>query len=628
MKNPAADFMPENDGNAATGYAMLVELAPGIHPAAHAAVVSSFQQYQQVLRAHGMKYAVVEIVSKTVIQDVILQQVAADLIHGEIAGLPIALLLMILVFGGILAAGLPLAGALTAIGIAMGLIWSITFVTNVDSFVLNILSITGLALSIDYGLLVVSRYREIIQGKLGQIAFTPAELKQRKTQIMPLIRDAVSETVLTAGRTVSFSAITIAVSIAGLFLIKAPMIQIIGTGGVLVTLFAVLTAVTLVPACIVLLGIRLLQPSPLSRIPGISFLFRHLGDASEKRGIFSALAAWVHARPWRVLIAVTAILMISAMPIKDLRMRSNFVEYVPQDTPVAAAMEEIKTHYPLFQTPDITIYAETTSANTSDLIAEIQEMDHVQRVSEPNNFDSGVNISIYTDAADAVGKEVTDLVHQIRALDLGFPVYVGGSAAMQLDFTQAIIAGAPAAAIVIISAVFVLLFLLTGSLIVPLKALLINTLSLVSSTGIALFIFENGLFGMPVSHGLETFVVACAAAFGFGLAMDYEVFLIARIKEYWDLGMSNDAAVERGLQQSGRIITAAAAIIIAVFIGFSLGELMPVKQIGVVLAVIVFVDATLVRMLLVPSLMTLMGKWNWWAPKPLLKFYEKFKLVH
>ncbi|XCB30050.1 MMPL family transporter [Arcanobacterium hippocoleae] len=177
-------------------------------------------------------------------------------------------------------------------------------------------------------------------------------------------------------------------------------------------------------------------------------------------------------------------------------------------------------------------------------------------------------------------------------------------------------------------AVLLLLFLLTGSIVVPLKALIINTLSLVSSMGITVFIFQHGLFGMPVSQGLETFVVACAAAFGFGLAMDYEVFLIARIKEYWDAGMDNDSAVEHGLQQSGRIITAAAAIIIAVFIGFSFGNLLPIKQIGVALAVIVFVDATLVRMLLVPALMTLMGRWNWWAPKPLLKFYEKFKIVH
>ena len=133
---------------------------------------------------------------------------------------------------------------------------------------------------------------------------------------------------------------------------------------------------------------------------------------------------------------------------------------------------------------------------------------------------------------------------------------------------------------------------------------------------------------MPATHGLETFIVACMVAFGFGLAMDYEVFLLARIKEYWDLGYSNDEAVERGLQRSGRIITSAAAIIIAVFIGFIAGDMIAIKQIGVALAITVVTDATLVRMLLVPATMTVLGKWNWWAPKPLMWFYERFKIVH
>jgi RND superfamily putative drug exporter len=161
-----------------------------------------------------------------------------------------------------------------------------------------------------------------------------------------------------------------------------------------------------------------------------------------------------------------------------------------------------------------------------------------------------------------------------------------------------------------------------------LKALIINSASLLASLGATVWVFQNGYLGMPKQLGLETFIVACGVCFGFGLAMDYEVFLLARIKEYWDKGCSNDQAVELGLQRSGRIITSAAAIIIAVFIGFTFGDMIAIKQIGVMLAITVGLDATLVRLLLVPATMTVLGKWNWWDPKPLRKLYQKIGIIH
>ena len=162
---------------------------------------------------------------------------------------------------------------------------------------------------------------------------------------------------------------------------------------------------------------------------------------------------------------------------------------------------------------------------------------------------------------------------------------------------------------------------MTGSLVVPLKALIINSLSLIASLGITSWLFEHGHLGLPQTPGLQTFIVACLMAFGFGLVMDYEVFLLARITEYWEDGHDNDEAVARGLQRSGRIITSAAAIIIAVFLGFVSGEMISIKEIGVGLAIMVAVDATLVRLLLVPATMTVLGRWNWWAPGPLVRLY-------
>ncbi|XCB30051.1 MMPL family transporter [Arcanobacterium hippocoleae] len=248
---------------------------------------------------------------------------------------------------------------------------------------------------------------------------------------------------MTAGRTVSFSAITIAVAIAGLFMIKAPMIQMIAVGGVIVTLFAVFTAATFVPALIVLLGSRLLKPSPLEKIPGFAFLFQHLGDASTKRGVFSKLASWVHARPWRVLIVITVLLVCVTLPVKGLQLRSNFIEYVPENSPVSQAMEKVNSEYPAFQTPDILIYAETQADEVQDLITDIKKHDEITDVFTSADKNDGTMISIFTNAKDSVGKEVTRLVEDLRTQEPGYPIHVGGAAAMQLDFSHALYTGAP-----------------------------------------------------------------------------------------------------------------------------------------------------------------------------------------
>jgi len=205
---------------------------------------------------------------------------------------------------------------------------------------------------------------------------------------------------------------------------------------------------------------------------------------------------------------------------------------------------------------------------------------------------------------------------------------VGGVATLLKHFIDSIVTSAPLAMTIMVSAVMVLLFLMTGSLIVPLNTLVINSLSLIASFGAISWIYTHGYFGMPNLLGIETFIAACAVAFGFSLAMDYEVFLLARIKEAWDTGVSNDQAVELGLQRSGRIITSAAAIIVAVFVGFTFGNMVAIKQIGVALAIIVVTDATLVRLLLVPATMTILGKWNWWAPPPLRWLHSKLGFLH
>ncbi|MBM9433399.1 MMPL family transporter [Flaviflexus equikiangi] len=623
------------------GFVVLVQLKDsldaGAGTSAHDIVVSELELTTAELQGID---AGIETFSQSVIlaTNAIIDQVQVDLVTGESVGLPIALFIMIIVFGGLLAAGLPLIGALSTIAVGMGAIWLLAQATAVDSFVLNIISIIGLGLSIDYGLLIVSRYREEIQELLPTIGFEadgsdiPKSLSdQQEAELKRVRMSAVETTVATAGRTVFFSALTIAVSIAALLVMDAQILQMIALGGVFTVLLAVIASISLIPALIMALGNRLLRPSVLTRVPLLRGVAKGVGDSATDHGFFSRLARFVHNRPWPILIAVTALLLVMTIPVSGMHLRSSYDEYVPVDSEVGQGIDIIDNEYPSLRTPEVQILADAPAADTeaSAFVSALEDAypDALITVSPVGDgAQSLIGIDLPID--DPVGPEMEGIVSDIRAMDSDVEFWVGGSAALQVDFNDSLARGLPLALTIIVIAVFVLLFLMTGSLMVPLKAILLNGLSLLASLGLTIWIFENGYLGFNPVAGLEAYVVAIALAFGFGLAMDYEVFLLARIKEYWDAGYSNDEAVERGLQRSGRIITSAAAIIIAVFVGFVFGDLIMIKQIGVALAIIVALDATLVRMLLVPATMTLLGRWNWWAPKPLVKLHERFGIKH
>ncbi len=560
------------------------------------------------------------------------EQVQSDLFKGESLGLPVAALLMLIVFGGAIAAGLPLVGAVSAIAVGMGVLWVSTWVTTIDAFILNVVSIIGLSLSIDYGLLVVSRFRE--EG-YSRLEATPAELipSDRKAYRRRIVVPAVRKTVASAGRTVFFSAITIAMALGGIFLIKIHMLRTIAWGGILIALLAVLAAMTLIPALLTIFGDKLLKPSPLTKVPGLGQLMRAVGDSSSDHGIFSKIARWVQKRPWSVMIAVLIILVAMASPVRDLQMRNNLTDNIPATSDAGIVYDTIQNDFPDLATPAIQAVADAPqdSETVDSFVTKIESLRDVEGVTVEDlpDHDGMTLINVQIAAEDQSGVEVTNLVKEIRSLVTDdAQIWVGGSAANQLDFSNAVFSDAPWALLFVAIAVMILLFLMTGSVIVPLKAIIINSLSIVASLGITVAIFENGWLGVPASPGLQTFIVVCMIAFGFGLSMDYEVFLLARIKEFWDAGESNDHAVALGLQRSGRIITSAAAIVIAVFIGFAMGDMLAIKHIGVGLAVMVAVDATMTRMLLVPATMTVLGKWNWWAPKPLAKLYKKVGLHH
>ncbi|MCL1840992.1 MAG: MMPL family transporter [Propionibacteriaceae bacterium] len=571
-------------------------------------------------------------VSTMAIGNAIVDQVQGDLVIGEAVSLPVALVLLLIVFGGVVAAGLPLVGAIISIVVGLGAVWGLTFATTVDSFILNIISIIGLALSIDYGLLVVSRYREELAAGLDAAGLpTDGSSRLERDQARTIVGEAVQRTVATAGRTVTFSAVTIACAMAALLTMHTNMMQTISVAGMVVTLLAVLLAITVVPALIMIANRVLINPSVLTRIPGVRVITRAVGDSASDTGIFSRLARRVHAHPWVIVVCVLAVLAIMASPISALTMRTAFTDYMPEGNAVTQAYNTIQDDYPAAQAASIVVVADAPAAQTTALYQHLQSLPGQDFISPPaalpDDPDRSV-INVHIADSNQVSQAITDQVTALRSYDAGYPIMVGGPAAMQHDFIQSVIDNGPVALVIMVCAVMVLLFLMTGSLIIPIKALIINSLSLLASLGATSAIFMHGWFGMPQVLGMETFIVVCAICFGFGLAMDYEVFLLARIKEAWDVGLPNDLAVERGLQRSGRIITSAAAIIVAVFIGFTFGRMTAIKEVGVALAITVITDATLVRMLLVPATMTILGRWNWWAPGPLRKLYGHLKIIH
>ncbi|MCI7457811.1 MMPL family transporter [Actinomyces urogenitalis] len=564
------------------------------------------------------------------------QQVESDLVRGEMIALPVTLVVMVLVFGGFLAAGMPVLGALSSIAGSFGVLWIASTLVDLQSFVVNIVTVIGLGLSIDYALLITSRYRE----ELAQPAQVPQESagagqarrNRRRSRRSGPVAQALTTTITTAGRTVLFSGLTVAVSLFSLLLMGTDVLRSIAVASIAVVLIAVAAALTLVPAVLVLAGERLARPSPLGRLPVLGTLQRHLGDVTRQEGFFSRLARAVHRVPWLVLAACLLILVALALPVRGMHLLTSTTELLPSSSPQRTYLTVLQEDYPATQQQDATLIIAATGQEVTtfinDQVATAPGVDSVLQ-----SATAGQYTVVYLDlAGDGTQASSERAVQAVRDLAAPADTWVTGQAASQLDFRSAVLDGLPWVVAVIALATFVLLFLMTGSVLVPLKALVINALSLAASIGVLVWVFQEGhltsLLGFTPIGGVEAYVVVTAVGVGFGLAMDYEVFILARIKEYWDAGCDNDTAVERGLQHSGRIVTSAALIMVLVFLGFVGGDLLIIKQVGLALAVIVALDATLVRMLLVPATMTLLGRWNWWAPQPMRRLYERYGIRH
>ncbi len=535
--------------------------------------------------------------------------VSADLARAELIAFPIIFLLSLWVFRGVVAALLPsLMGVLVILGgfFAVG---AMNAVTPLSVYALNLVIGLSLGLAIDYSLLIVSRYREEIAASGPGV-------------------EALTRTLRTAGRSVVFSAVTVAAALAGLMIFPQPFLFSMGLGGVMVALIAAIAAVVVLPAVLALLGTRVNALAPRRWRAQTAAADRELTS-----GFWVVLSRAVMRRP-AIVAAVTAVaLVVVALPAFGIQFTSIDARSLPTQVDARVVDDTIAVDFPenranpIFLTVEAPADDPATQTALARYAATLSDLPGAAIVAPPVAVGGDVwRIDLYTDA-DPLSGDAQALVEAVRAGDAPFPVLVGGLTASFVDQQESIAAHLPWAVLVISLTTIIALFLMTGSVVLPIKAVIMNLLTLGATLGILVWIFQDGrlegLLGYQSVGALDITSPLLLGAMAFGLSTDYAVFLLARIKEEHDAGRDTPDAVAVGLQRTGRIVTAA-ALLFAVAIGaFVSSDILMIKQLGLGTALAVLIDATIIRALLVPSLMGLFGRWNWWAPRPLRRLHRR-----
>jgi trehalose monomycolate/heme transporter len=559
----------------------------------------------------------VKIGGNAVINTDINGQVSADIARAESISLPILAVMLVIIFGSLAAASLPLAIGVTAILGAFTALRGFAMFTDVSIFAVNIVTIIGLGLAIDYGLFMVSRFREEIRRQ-------------------PDVETALARTMATAGRTVAVSGVTVAVSLAGLLIFPQVFLRSMGFGGMSAVLVAMLAALTLLPALLAMLGPKV---DALSVRPWLRRVFRRPVGAppTENTGAWYRLAHIVMRRPIVFTVVTVALLIAMALPFLRVQFGGIDERALPAGTESRVVAETIRADFPedpsgpievVMTLPDA-VDSPTGGAALQEYVAAVADVPGVDAATVTGAAGNTARVGIAYDG-DPVDADARALVNEIRAVPAppGAEVLVGGQSAVLTDLLESLGALLPWMALMVVTTTFVLLFLAFGSVVLPVKALIMNVLSIGASFGALVWIFQEGHLSGPLGFTPTGFVEATqpilVLAIIFGLSMDYEVFLMSRIREQYDLTGDNTAAVATGLQRTGGIITSAALLLIVVIGAFSLSGITFIKMIGVAMLIAVVVDATIVRILLVPATMRLLGRANWWAPGPLRRLYARY----
>ncbi len=580
----------------------------------------------------------------------------ADLRRSELVSLPLAAIALLLVFGSAVSAAIPLAVGGTAVALSLAIVFVLASLTPMSIFVLNLTTLLGLGLGVDYSLLMTSRFREELARRGG--GRLPDGSVDREA-----VESAVAITVASAGRAVFFSGLTVLLGLAGLLLFEFMILRSVGAAGAIVVGLDVAAAMTLLPALLAVAGPRI-DALAVRRL-------RHRNpDASE--GGWGRLARWVMQRPLRVFVPTLAILVLFGVPFLHARFNAPDASILPESVPSRQAYDLLVREFGPGEFDPLLLAIHTTGPVTSpanvgalyDWSRRIAADPSVVRVEGLVNLDPRLTraqyqllyatpggppdrfaatelqattrgdlttFSVYT-PYDPNRPAFRTLVDELRtpgsalAPPPGMTVQVAGGAADVADVVSAVAAEFPRTALFLVITTYLVLFLLLRSVVLPLKALIMNTLSIVASFGALVWIFQDGnlssVLGFRPLGFVETTQPVILFCVLFGLSMDYEVFLLSRMKEAWDATGDNREAVARGLERSGRIVTSAAAIVVVVAGSFAFADIVLIKALGLGVAIAVALDATVVRALLVPATMRLLGDWNWWIPRRLARWVE------
>jgi RND superfamily putative drug exporter len=541
-----------------------------------------------------------------VAQEQVNKQVENDLRMAEMLAFPLLFLLSLLFFRSLVASVLPLMiGGLAIVGTFLILRLASEF-GSISIFALNLTTALGLGLAIDYSLFIVSRYREEIA---------------RSGPGLPAMRRVLA----TSGRTVFFSSLTVSAALASLLVFPQRFLYSMGLGGALVALFAALISLTVLPAVLTLLGPRVNAGAP-------KFLQRRAEADTEvdENGFWYRLSRFVMRRPLPVATLSALLLIVMGLPFLGIKFNTVDPTVLPESASARQAYDTVSSQFPPYhETPIWIDVAGGGPRAAATVAARVSRVDGVAEVLPPQPLRGGVSALQVVSADPFVSDASQETVKQIRALrpPPGTTVLVGGASADFIDFQSSLESHLPIALAIVIVATLVILFLMTGSVILPIKSLIMNFLNLSAVFGLLVLIFQDGRLEGFLDYSspgaIEQTMPILLFAVAFGLSTDYAVFLLSRIKEARDNGASDSECVAIGLERTGRIVTAAALLFAVAMGAFATSQIIFIKENGVGTALAVLIDASIVRALLVPSLMELLGKWNWWAPGPLRRLHER-----
>ena len=573
-----------------------------------------------------------------------------DLQRAELITIPLLAILLLLVFGSAVAAGLPVAMGALSVVTTLALVFFVAQATDMSIFVLNIASFLGLGMAVDYSLLMVSRFREELQRTDNDVR--PELVEGRSTEPGSTVASAVTTTIETSGKAIVFSASTSVIALSGLLFFDLMMMRSLGIGGITVILFSMLIALTLLPALFAVLG---------RRVDRLSLWRRR----TVSGGFWFNLSQWVMRHPIAVIIPTTAFLVLLGLPFLNVNLGSPWASILPEEAESRQGQELVNERFGpgelsqviLVETsPTSTLSPQNIAANL-EFVERMESDPRVVRVDSifsteprmtleqfqalsglagtspavdnemPTTFNELVSADLRTQMVRVVpthsptADETKTLVSDIRSNPPGgdMTVLVTGITADQLDTVDSLYSDFPRMIVYVVIVTYIALLLLFRSVLLPLKAVVLNALSILASFGALVFVFQQGnferLLGFTAEGTTEATVPILVFSIVFGLSMDYEVFLLSRVKEEYERTGDNARAVAVGMERSGRIITSAAAILIVVSAGFATGDILIIKALGLGTAIAVLVDSTVVRALLVPALMRVMSRLNWWAPR-------------